>query len=46
MIFDVIKVASLAFWDAHLKEDRAARAYLQTGGLDAFSNGAVQVECR
>jgi hypothetical protein len=45
-IFNSIKIASLAFWDAHLKEDAGAKAYLQSDGLCEFSEGGTQVECR
>ncbi|MGH9741081.1 MAG: alpha/beta hydrolase family protein [Candidatus Acidiferrum sp.] len=35
--------ASLAFWDAYLKGDPKAKAYLQSGALADSSSGAVRV---
>lgn len=32
----IIKIAALAFWDAHLRDDGAARAWLTGGALDAW----------
>ncbi|UFP92765.1 alpha/beta hydrolase family protein [Gloeobacter morelensis] len=42
-IFGYVKVATTAFWDAYLKGDERARAYLQSDGLVKFSNGAVDL---
>jgi len=39
-----IEQATLAFFDAYLKGDRAARAWLQDGSLQALSDGAVHQE--
>ncbi len=38
---DYIKTASLAFWDAYLKQDKAALAWLKSDGLERFGKGAV-----
>lgn len=38
--------ASLAFWDAYLKADPAAKYYLQSDALPDFSHGAVKVSRR
>jgi dienelactone hydrolase len=46
VIFDSIKIASLAFWDAHLKNDAGAKSYLQSDGLPEFSEGRTQIEYR
>jgi predicted dienelactone hydrolase len=37
-----VKVAAVAFWDAYLKGDREAKAYLQSDKLQAFGKGAVK----
>jgi hypothetical protein len=38
--------ASLAFWDAYLKADRAARSYLQSDALSNSTHGAVKLSRR
>jgi predicted dienelactone hydrolase len=38
--------AALAFWDAYLKNDAAAKEYLQSGGLKSFSKGAAELSRR
>jgi predicted dienelactone hydrolase len=38
--------ASLAFWDAYLKADTAAKNYLQSDALPAFSQAAVKLSRR
>ena len=38
--------ASLAFWDAYLKGDARAKAYLQSGTLEKSSQGAVKLSQR
>lgn len=35
----IIKIAALAFWDAHLKDDKNARAWLTGGGFATYLNG-------
>lgn len=43
MILGYTNSASLAFWDAYLKADPAARAYLQSDALPQYSAGAVKL---
>ena len=38
--------AALAFWDAYLKNEAAARRYLQSEALEASSHGAAKLERR
>jgi predicted dienelactone hydrolase len=38
------KIATLAFWDAYLKEDREALAYLRSDRLAKFSKETVRIE--
>lgn len=38
------RVATLAFWDAYLKHDRAARRYLRSGALPASSRGELRLD--
>ncbi|MCX7826402.1 MAG: hypothetical protein N2689_12715, partial [Verrucomicrobiae bacterium] len=38
------KMATLAFWDASLKQNKEARAYLESGKLSAISSGKLQVQ--
>jgi predicted dienelactone hydrolase len=38
--------ASLAFWDAYLKDDAAAKAYLQSNALQNSSHGAIKLSRR
>jgi predicted dienelactone hydrolase len=45
-ILDYTNAASLAFWDAYLKNNSAARRYLQADGLETASQGAAKVERR
>ncbi|HEX8202801.1 MAG TPA: hypothetical protein VF590_20155 [Isosphaeraceae bacterium] len=42
-IFGEVKTATLAFWDAYLKEDPVAKAYLQSDALPRASQGAVKL---
>lgn len=42
-IFSYIKMASLAFWDAHLKQQKKARVYLHSYALGGYSHGAVKL---
>lgn len=42
-ILGYTNAASLAFWDAYLKADPAARNYLHSDALQDFSRGAVKV---
>jgi hypothetical protein len=40
-IFDYVKMTSLAFWDASLRDDAKAKEYLKSDALPAYSKGAV-----
>ncbi len=42
-VFDYVKIASIAFWDAYLKDDTKARAYLKSNSLVDYSNKAVKL---
>ena len=44
ILYAAVKVASVAFWDAYLKESDSARAYLAGPGLAEFSGGKAQIE--
>ena len=37
------KIVTLAFWDAYLKQSQEARAYLESGELDAFSRQILKI---
>jgi hypothetical protein len=41
-----IRAASLAFWEAYLKHDVAAKRYLESDGLEKASRGALTLERR
>jgi predicted dienelactone hydrolase len=43
---DYTNSASLAFWDAYLKNEPAAKGYLQTDALESSSHGAVTIDRR
>jgi hypothetical protein len=45
-IFDYTNSAALAFWDAYLKGDARAKAYLQSSTLEEFSHGAEKLSRR
>jgi predicted dienelactone hydrolase len=45
-ILDYTSSAALAFWDAYLKRDSAAKRYLQSNALEKFSQGAVELNRR
>ncbi|MBD2431451.1 MULTISPECIES: alpha/beta hydrolase family protein [Fischerella] len=45
-IFNYVKVASISFWDAYLKQDSQAKNYLKSDGLQADSNGDVSVSSK
>jgi len=40
-IFDYVKMASVAFWDAYLKDDAKAKAYLRSDSLADYSKKSV-----
>ncbi len=45
-LFQCVKLETVAFWDAYLKGDAAARQYLDSNALAAFSDGAARVSRR
>jgi predicted dienelactone hydrolase len=45
-IFDYTNSASLAFWDAYLKDDARAKSYLNSSALEKSSHGAVKISRR
>jgi hypothetical protein len=44
ILFETVKVSSLAFWDAYLKDSDQARAYLNSSALADFSGGKATLE--
>lgn len=42
----IIKIAALAYWDSHLKDDAAARVWLQEGGFAGWLDGEGRYEIR
>lgn len=40
----IIKIASLAYWDAHLKGNEAAKEWLTRGGIEAYLDGNASYE--
>lgn len=42
-IFDYIKMASLAFWDAYLKDETKAKEYLKSDALMTYSRNEVKL---
>lgn len=45
-ILGYTNAAALAFWDAYLKDDPAAKKYLQSDELERFSHGAARLSRR
>jgi predicted dienelactone hydrolase len=43
-VFDYVKVASIAFWDAYLKGEPKAKTYLTSDTLVKYSNQTVSVD--
>lgn len=43
---DIIKIVSLAFWDAYLKGDEAARTWLKTDGAAAWNPAEIAAKYR
>lgn len=43
---DVVKAASLAFWDAYLTEDDVALHWLRDGGLSGYASGVATVKAK
>jgi len=46
MLFKCEKLETVAFWDAYLKDDPAAKAYLRSDALAKFSHGAARVDMK
>src|SRR3989442_6797784 len=44
MVFDYVKIASIAFWDAYLKGDPKAKAYLKYDSLISYSKNSVKID--
>lgn len=45
-IFSDVKVASLAFWDAYLKQESAGQTYLNNQSLEQASEGRVSISSK
>ncbi len=45
-LFKQVKIASLAFWDAYLRDDAAAKAFLASDALSKESGGIAKLERR
>jgi len=45
-IFDYTNSAALAFWDAYLKGDVDAKAYLQSDAMEKFSHRVAKLSRR
>ena len=43
-LFKCVKLESIAFWDAYLKEDSSAKSYLQSNALNDFSKGTARID--
>ncbi len=43
-IFDYSRIATTAFWDAYLKDSAAAKTYLQSKALEAYSRRVVRLK--
>jgi predicted dienelactone hydrolase len=43
-VFDYVKIASIAFWDAYLKDDVRARDYLKSDALAGYSKTQVTID--
>ena len=43
---DLVKIASVAFWDAYLKEDPKAKAYLKSNALQSYSKNKVSLKMK
>jgi hypothetical protein len=42
-VFSYVQIATLAFWDAYLKSDEKAKAYLQSDALESYSDGSAKL---
>lgn len=45
-IFDYSRIAGVAFWDAYLKDDEPAKAFLLSHALDIYSGQLVKTEAK
>ncbi len=43
-IFSYVQIAAMAFWDAYLKADPKAKAYLLSNSLQTYSDGAARLD--
>lgn len=43
-VFDYVKIASIAFWDAYLRNDAKAKAYLKSDSLLEYSKNSLKVD--
>ena len=43
-VFNYIKIATIAFWDAYLKDDAKAKSYLGSEALPNYSKAAVRLD--
>jgi hypothetical protein len=43
-VFDYVKIASIAFWDAYLKNDAPAKKYLKSDALVDYSRDSVKID--
>ena len=43
-VFDYVKIASIAFWDAYLKNNESAKSYLKSNRLVDYSKRSVSVD--
>jgi predicted dienelactone hydrolase len=44
ILFETVKTASLAFWDAYVRDSEGARTYLNSSALADFAGGKAEVE--
>lgn len=43
-LFGIARIASVAFWDAYLKESKNAKTYLPSDALETYSRGAARLK--
>ena len=43
-VFDYVKIASIAFWDAYLRNDPKAKTYLKSDALIDYSRNSVKID--
>lgn len=46
VVFDYVKIASIAFWDAYLKDDAKAKEYLKKNLIAEYSRDSVKVDMK